>query len=710
MARRPGVMNYRRGLVTTPVFNPCDITVDPSTPLATRSSGSGTTVVSSAFSPPASSLVVILVGFGGSASTAGNISVADTGGHTWIPAAKAIGTVTALFGAAGAFYCYMTTAPGSITATATVTNSQTTRFIKPLVLLHASAVQAVGVSAVSTTAVATSGEISVPLTTRGSIVVGISDCPGSMPASTTIADTVFLEPVYSVGSQQIAPWMALSKSGALGPTTYGINWNLARNANVAAFEVLPACGQAFPIQLQPPRPRPLRAAGSRLIQGVRSAVTITVQKGVDPWPRHALPLRRTYRARLFHIPAAHFTPPPSPGTYIPNLLRGRVQRLPRPNSWTYQEFLSGELQPWNPPTPPGPLPIGPPFEGPLGGERHGARVQKLPKIYPSKITFVPGVGFLPPPPTVGPVDHSLTLGYRRRQYRSPRGHIFNFPLAGAHYTNTTFGAQFLRPRVIWRYSARGRVFGPFGYQTHRTPEFWSRERPQLLRLRRGRMFESPPVGEHYTNTVFGAQFIRPRMWWRSSWRGRVFSPGRVFQYHPPTPWQFVRARQQSYMVPRRGRIFTQPLAGAHYANTTFGIQFVRPRVTPLYYRASWHGRFYGPSGHQVRLTPLFFSRERPAHLRLRRGFITNPYLANAFPFGPGPLIPSMVRPSRWPTRRLHHSSGVFFPPPNPYIPPVPRPVPPKPGSAGGSMSVSLTRRRWPQAVLFEHSKSQVWRR
>jgi hypothetical protein len=95
------------------------IAEDSSAPAAVHSATTSGTTAS--FSPPANSLLVVMVAVDGTAGTATTVAVSDSGSHTWTLKKRQNTTTSSapvVGGSAEVWECQLTTAPGSITVTA----------------------------------------------------------------------------------------------------------------------------------------------------------------------------------------------------------------------------------------------------------------------------------------------------------------------------------------------------------------------------------------------------------------------------------------------------------------------------------------------------------------------------------------------------------------------------------------------------------------
>lgn len=219
------------------------ITEDASTP-ASPTTGTGAGVLTTgSFSPPAATLLVALACGGWSSTGTVNVTIADSGSHTWTQGAKAQGAVASNFGVAAVYYCYLASAPGSITVSATYTGLSGGRFLAVRVLNGAAASQTGAGSATFTaTSTSTTASVAITTTTANSLVYGASDAATSSTTFTPNGATTQIGTTNSNTTDGIAcaAWRATSATGTPGATTLGGTWGAAEDGSVAAFEVLPA--------------------------------------------------------------------------------------------------------------------------------------------------------------------------------------------------------------------------------------------------------------------------------------------------------------------------------------------------------------------------------------------------------------------------------------------------------------------------------------
>jgi hypothetical protein len=222
------------------------ITEDVSTPAIVQQTGSGSTITSASFSPPAGSLLLVLVGGGWGNSGAMTASVTDSKGGAWTTAVTAAGTNTSLRGIAAIYYRYLSTAPGAMTVTATFTNLSGGKELAVRVINGASGSQSgTGTGSVINSTATTAGTVSITTTVTGSAVYGISDDATTNGAYTVNGATSVLSGTPTgdfndaTDSVRLVAWKATSATGTPGATTLGGTWSSAGVNNIAAFEVIP---------------------------------------------------------------------------------------------------------------------------------------------------------------------------------------------------------------------------------------------------------------------------------------------------------------------------------------------------------------------------------------------------------------------------------------------------------------------------------------
>lgn len=226
------------------------ITEDVSTPLPVTGSDAGSTtpttktITSASFSPPARSLLVALVGGGWGNGAAMAATVTDSAGGTWTAAVSAVGTSTAARGVAAVFYQYLSSAPGAITVTTSITNTCAGRFLAVRVLNGAASSQASSGTGTLVGLVGTTNPtVSVTTTVAGSVVYGVIDDCGTNLAPTPNAQTVFLPNGNFndvIDSIDIVAWKSAAATGVTGATTFGGTYPSANKTNIAALEIVPA--------------------------------------------------------------------------------------------------------------------------------------------------------------------------------------------------------------------------------------------------------------------------------------------------------------------------------------------------------------------------------------------------------------------------------------------------------------------------------------
>ena len=220
----------------------------PSSATATTS----TTQASGSFSPPARSLVVVLVWVGNraSSSTGPTVTVADSLSNTYTAGPNSYDTRYAY---AGIFSFYYAAAPGSITVTATRNQSTLgVLAVFPVVLDGCASSQAGAASATadSPTSIVSSLTGTITTTIRGSwVLIAMGDANDNthvVVAGTTDLASVLDAPdaVSAEFGQQTSPTVTP------GATTLG--WTIAVGTTGyawAALEILPAALPSSPAQL-----------------------------------------------------------------------------------------------------------------------------------------------------------------------------------------------------------------------------------------------------------------------------------------------------------------------------------------------------------------------------------------------------------------------------------------------------------------------------
>jgi hypothetical protein len=217
------------------------IAEDASAPaVVQRASGTGTTVTSASFSPPAASLLVVLcsVGWGNSPTGTPTLTASDSksGTYTAGPIARN------LAGQGGVFYRYLAAAPGAMTVTVTSSDATAKAMLLAVrVLTGAAATQTGAASGTSATLM----DASVTITQVGSTVY-VASASFQNNTQAVLANTTAIS-YWGDGTSgdDMAVGRATSLTAATGAATYG--WT--SNGNAAAMEVVPAAAAAtFPGQ------------------------------------------------------------------------------------------------------------------------------------------------------------------------------------------------------------------------------------------------------------------------------------------------------------------------------------------------------------------------------------------------------------------------------------------------------------------------------
>lgn len=219
------------------------------TPGAFSGTGSGTSIATTTFTPPAGSLVVALVSGEKSTGLVG-ITVADNSGltnRTWRQMAIASGGTYG--GSAAVWLAYFPSAPAAaMKVTATFTGLTGGRFLDVRVITGADPTQlaAQGWSARYTGTGPTTGNIKVNTTAAGSLVYGLANSPQvattgvALDATTTVINSHSntTDAATAVSWRQTNPTTTL-----LTGHFYGLLWSgtgsSTAHGNLAAFEVMP---------------------------------------------------------------------------------------------------------------------------------------------------------------------------------------------------------------------------------------------------------------------------------------------------------------------------------------------------------------------------------------------------------------------------------------------------------------------------------------
>lgn len=217
------------------------ITEDSSAPAAVHSATtSGTT---GSFSPPANSLLVVMVAVDGASSGATTVSLSDSGSHTWTLGKRQntnVNSAPVVGGSAEVWLCQLTTAPGSITVTASwATNGSAGGNVVTKVLLGAATTQ---------TGAATGGAgggniaptCTLTPTVVGSHVYGaILDFATNATLTANANSTIIDQFLDSSNGDTWGTYKGAADTTTLTSTTFGAT-NANSAFNIAALEILPA--------------------------------------------------------------------------------------------------------------------------------------------------------------------------------------------------------------------------------------------------------------------------------------------------------------------------------------------------------------------------------------------------------------------------------------------------------------------------------------
>ena len=223
----------------------CTITADSSTPAVATSFGNTSgTITSASFSPPAGSLVVAAVNVGFLSRNSATVTVKDSLGNTW---SAGPGGNDGVYDFSGEWWHYYSSAPGSITVTATNSNhAQAGYQLGVRVLTGAASSQAASTGASFAQGSSTSSSVShsFTTTTAGSKVFvaaafGINGTGSAVSGTSTIAD--------NGDSPENAEYLLGAGSSLTGtPGTSNFGWTDTKAGFFAwtAWEIMPAtnCG------------------------------------------------------------------------------------------------------------------------------------------------------------------------------------------------------------------------------------------------------------------------------------------------------------------------------------------------------------------------------------------------------------------------------------------------------------------------------------
>lgn len=227
--------------------SPTSITTDASSPASVTATGRPASVVTASFTPPANTLLCALIACGWNSGAPVAATVSDSGGHLWTKKAEAtVGSVNG--GLAAVWTCPLTSAPGAITVTMSITGWAASGggvSLDLLVLNGAAANQAGAATGTKSDQTGSLTDTSVNVTTTqvGSRVYGVTDC-SALAATWTHNSLVGQDRQFNdtTDAITIAQWISVPSTGTVTPGTaaYGGTTNSATDFNTAALEILAA--------------------------------------------------------------------------------------------------------------------------------------------------------------------------------------------------------------------------------------------------------------------------------------------------------------------------------------------------------------------------------------------------------------------------------------------------------------------------------------
>ncbi|MFE5369258.1 hypothetical protein [Streptomyces mirabilis] len=226
---------------------------DASTPAVATGTGQAA-ITTASFSPPANSLLVVLVGAGWSGSQLG-AAISDSVSGAWTPAVMANDlTSRAAYGYAAVFFRYLSSAPGAMTVTATYSGFSGAgaggRLLAVRVLTGAASVQNGATAKRTLNAYTNSLTTSITTTTAGSVVYGIADDARSAETMAASSGTSFCSAnggtnpfPSSNDTVTLAAIKSVQATGSPGSLSLGVSLSAASDqGELALFEVLPSGG------------------------------------------------------------------------------------------------------------------------------------------------------------------------------------------------------------------------------------------------------------------------------------------------------------------------------------------------------------------------------------------------------------------------------------------------------------------------------------
>ena len=211
------------------------ITEDASTPAVVSSSSAVASLTCAAFSPPANSRLVAIVGCFSSGSN-GVITVTDSGSHTWTKSIESVGQTTVAI-----WQCQLTSAPGSITVKATYSNNAGDEYLATRVLNNTASSQTGAATATHLVTLSTAADTySLTTTQTGSVVYGIAFNWSNFASLTANAATTLITPplVDTVNGGWVSAWKSTSATGTPGATTFGGTFTNQCSQGNVALEIL----------------------------------------------------------------------------------------------------------------------------------------------------------------------------------------------------------------------------------------------------------------------------------------------------------------------------------------------------------------------------------------------------------------------------------------------------------------------------------------
>lgn len=217
---------------------------DASSPAIVESTGSGTSVATAAFSPPAGSLVVALAGYGwenGTGEGTGTATVADSSSGNWATQRQQLNTNASYYGRTLVGAHFFSSAPGSITVTVTFPASLDGggRYLVVKVITGADSTTPTGImTGVAKTSSTTTYTMSVTPTYDGGLIYGVLQQSATSATATPNANSTEIDEWNNTtDSVGLAAFKTSSTTVAGVPITIGETESASGRGSISVIEV-----------------------------------------------------------------------------------------------------------------------------------------------------------------------------------------------------------------------------------------------------------------------------------------------------------------------------------------------------------------------------------------------------------------------------------------------------------------------------------------